>query len=142
MSKRFLSRLAVLSFVLSTSYASGETAIVVSSQSEIKSYDEQALSNLYLAKAKTMPNAGRTIPLDLNDTNPAKQAFHEAVTKKSLGQLRSYWSRMVFTGEASPPDIMASDQEMAEFVSRNPDTVGYVDISVVNEKLRVLRTLP
>ena len=128
--------------LLSVSVAKAEVALVVSVDSKLTTYDEHAISSLYLAKIKTLPEVGRIVPMDLPEDNPTKKAFYLGLMKKSPDQIRSYWSRLIFTGQSSPPEVMADDQEMAHFIHRNPDTIGYVDSSSVNDTLRVLHLFP
>ena len=99
--------------LLSVSVAKAEVALVVSVDSKLTTYDEHAISSLYLAKIKTLPEVGRIVPMDLPEDNPTKKAFYLGLMKKSPDQIRSYWSRLIFTGQSSPPEVMADDQEMA-----------------------------
>lgn len=57
---------------------------------------------------------------------------------KSANQLKAYWSKLVFTRKGNPPKEVKTDQEVITLVSANPDLIGYVDVSSVNDSIRVV----
>ena len=59
----------------------------------------------------------------------------------SESQLKSYWSKLVFTGKGQPPRDVQTDAEMIELVAGNPNIIGYVDISSVTDKVKVLTSI-
>ena len=117
--------------------AFGEVAVIVhpDNSATITSDD---LSKLYLGKTKKFSNGNSAVPLDLQEGTATRVAFLEATVGKSESQMKSYWSRLIFTGKGVPPKISESDQEVKELVSRNPDIIGYIDAGSVDDSVKVV----
>jgi ABC-type phosphate transport system substrate-binding protein len=49
---------------------------------------------------------------------------------------------MIFTGQGMPPRQVKNARDMVQQVKQNPDAVGYVQESDLQEGLRVLLRLP
>lgn len=106
------------------------------------SLTEKQISKIFLGKAKKFPGGVEAVPVDQAEGSAARTEFHENVTHKSSSQLKSYWSRIVFTGKGQPPKEVGSDAEVVSLVSRNPDMIGYVDSSAVNDSVKVVLKTP
>ncbi|NOH79453.1 hypothetical protein F0231_06825 [Vibrio sp. RE86] len=91
----------------------------------------------YLGK-KTKFNGGQVTVLELSDQNSEKADFHQAVTKKSLAQLESYWSKKLFTGKGTPPESVNSPEQLKAKVASGSNVIGYIDESLVDGSVKVL----
>ena len=60
------------------------------------------------------------------------------VARKNEGQINSHWTRMIFSGKASPMVIAGKDKDVLALVAKRPNTVGYIDASMVNDSVKVL----
>ncbi len=98
---------------------------------------EQA-SQLFSGRALKLPDGSKAQPLSLNEGAAARVEFNDKVLGKNEQQLRSYWSRMIFTGKAQPPRVLNSSAEMVRTVASTPGYVGYVDSKDVTDKVKVL----
>jgi hypothetical protein len=67
-----------------------------------------------------------------------RRLFSESVLGKTIREVDSYWQGQVFSGKASPPPILGSDQAVVDFVRRTTGAVGYVSSSANTEGVRVL----
>ena len=57
---------------------------------------------------------------------------------KSGSQLKSYWSKLVFTGKGTPPKVVANDAEVISLISANPNLIGYIDAAAVTGTVKVI----
>ena len=57
---------------------------------------------------------------------------------KSTAQVKAAWSRLVFSGKATPPKELASSAEVKKFVAANPDAIGYIEKSAVDSTVKVV----
>ncbi len=80
--------------------------------------------------------------LDMPEGSPQRQAFYQRATGKSSSQLKSYWARMIFTGQGMPPRQVKSVRDMVRTVQQDPHAVGYLQETEIQEGLRVLLRLP
>lgn len=106
------------------------------------SIDTKMASKLFLGKSKKFPGGEEAVPIEQADGSSARTEFHQNVTKKKSAQLKSYWSRIVFTGKGQPPKQVGSDAGMVSLISKNPNMIGYVDSSAVNDSVKVVLTAP
>lgn len=118
------------------------TAVIVSSSSPVKALSKDEAAALYLGKTSTLPAGGSAKLYDLADSNPQREKFYQAATGKSASQVKSVWSRLVFSGRAVPPKELGNDAAMVKAVAADPSAVGYVDSSAVNGSVRAVLQLP
>ncbi len=72
---------------------------------------------------------------------PARAAFYRRLVGKELADIGSYWARLVFSGQSSPP-FQAPDAAAAlELVATNPNAIAYVDRAAVDRRVRVVLEL-
>ncbi len=126
-----------LSLIVFSLSVFSETAVVVhpSNNATISNKD---IEKLYLGKLKKFPGGSTAIPLDRTEGSSIRVGFVENLVGKSESQMKSYWSRLVFSGKANPPQVVDSDNEVKEMVARNPDTIGYIDASAVDGSVKVV----
>lgn len=128
---------AVLTFAAGTVFA--EVAVVVHpSNDSAMSTDD--ISKLYLGKTKKFTNGQSAIALDRTEGSDLRVKFLDSAVGKDESQMKSYWSRLIFTGKGVPPKVVETDAEVKELVSRNPDTIGYIDSSSVDDTVKVIAT--
>lgn len=133
--KQFCSAL-IISLV--SALAIAETAVIVSASNGNTSIDKTAISKIFLGKTKSFPNGLQAIPVDQNDNSATRDAFNSNVLGKSGSQLKSYWSRLIFTGKGTPPKQAGNDADVKKYVAANPDSIGYIDASAVDGSVKVL----
>lgn len=96
------------------------------------------LENLYLAKTKSFPNGSSAVPLNLKESADTRSRFESEVVGRSEAQMKSYWSRLVFTGKAVPIRQVNSDEEMVKAVASDPSAIGYVSAASVNGSVKTV----
>lgn len=115
---------------------------VIAHPSNGASFDTKTVSKIFLGKSKKFPGGGSAVPIDQAQGTAARDEFHANVTRKKSAQLKSYWSRIVFTGKGQPPKEVASDTEVMALIAKNPNMIGYVNSSSVNASVKVILTAP
>jgi len=96
------------------------------------------VAKLFLGKSKSLPGGTKVIPINLESGNAVREEFNGTVLKKSDSQLKSYWSRLVFTGKAQPPKDVGSEADAIELVKNNPNMIGYVSSGAVVDGVKVI----
>lgn len=144
MISKFISRLCArtlftVGIISGSVFAQAEVDIIVhSSVSETATKED--LSRLYLGKTKSLAGGTTLEPINLQSGNPTRDEFNEKVLGKSDAQLKSHWSRLVFTGKAQPPKDVGSDAEAIELVKNNPNMIGYVSSGSAGGDVKVIAT--
>lgn len=96
------------------------------------------IANLYLAKTKSFPNGKNAIPLDRPEGSPSRVEFVSKVIDKDEAQMKSYWSRLIFTGKGVPPKVVETDAEIKDMVARNLDSIGFIDAAATDASVKVV----
>lgn len=122
--------------------AFAEMVVITSAKSAVKTLGKADVAALYLGKTTSVPGGGTARLFDLADANPGREKFYQAATGKSASQVKSVWSRLVFSGRAVPPKELASDAAVVKAVAADPDAIGYVDASAVDGSVRAVAKLP
>lgn len=98
--------------------------------------------DIYLGRVTTLPSAGKIVAVDQKDNTPAKTAFQEAVLKMNAGQVKAYWSKLIFSGQGVPPSVVGGNVEVRHWVASNPNGIGYIDKQALDSSVKVLLVVP
>ena len=126
------------SLTLAGAAASGQVAVVVNPKSPLASMTAEQVSGIFLGKSNTLPSGATALPTDLPDSVAAREIFYTKVTGKSTAQVKAAWSRLVFSGKATPPKELGSSADVKKFVASNPDAIGYIEKSAVDSSVKVV----
>ena len=129
---------AAAALSIASAGASAQVAVVVNPKSPLATMTADQVSGIFLGKSNTLPSGGTALPTDLPDSAPAHDLFYTKVTGKSSAQVKAAWSRLVFSGKATPPKELGSSAEVKKFVASNPDAIGYIEKSAVDSSVKVV----
>lgn len=120
--------------------ATADIVIVMANNAKLSSIDLKQANRVWLGKAKKI-NSEKIEPLEQSDSSTIHAEFHKLVTQKKPSELKSYWGRLIFSGKYFPPKVLQSDTEVKSWLSANPNSIGYIDASSVDDTVKVLMTL-
>ena len=115
-----------------------DVVVIVSAKSPITALTKDQVSDLFLGKVATFPDGGQAVPIEQPDSVAALDEFHSKVTGKTNVQIKSHWSRMVFTGKGSPPKEVPNSSEVKKLVAANPNMIGYVEKSALDGSVKAV----
>lgn len=117
--------------------AFAEVAVIVN-PANADAITKDDIQKIYLAKTKTFPGGKTAIPVDQAEGSPVRVEFVTKVIEKDEAQMKSYWSRLIFTGKGVPPKVAANDAEVKDMVARNPDVIGFIDAAAADATVKVV----
>ena len=129
--------LATLTLASCFSMVQAGSVVVVGSNSPIGASNENDVVKAFLGKKKDLGGVS-VVPIDQGEGNAARNDFYANVVKKSEAQLKSYWSRLIFTGKGQAPQVVGGDAEVKNMVATNPNIIGYIDESAVDGSVKVI----
>ncbi|BDG09484.1 type 2 periplasmic-binding domain-containing protein [Anaeromyxobacter paludicola] len=106
--------------------AQGAFQVVVHRDNPVTSLSRGTAASLFLKKATEWPGGQKVEPVDLREGAPVRDAFSEAVLRRSVASVRAYWTQSIFSGRAVPPPELEDDEAVVAFVARSPWAIGYV----------------
>ena len=119
--------------------AQADIVAVVSAESSITRLSTGQLADIFLGKVSRFPDGSLAVPVDLSDGSAERDQFYAKVTGKTPAQIKAYWSKIIFTGRGQPPKAVQNDSDMKKYVAANIDAIGYIDSTMVDNSVRVLR---
>ncbi|REL30900.1 substrate-binding domain-containing protein [Thalassotalea euphylliae] len=137
---KLLKSLTLCLCVSVSSLAAAETAIIVN-PANANAISDNDISRAFLGKLKKFSDGQSIEAVNTKANSDTRVAFEKMVLKKSPAQVKAYWSKRLFTGKGKPLQELASDAEVLNFVASTPNAIGYVDASVVNDTIKVIKTL-
>jgi len=131
--------LLVVAALLMPLPAAAGVAVIVHPSVSVDFLTTDQVVQLYLGRTGQLPDGTGVQPLDLGEGSAPRAEFIRKVLGKSEQQLRSYWSRLIFTGKAQPPRRMNNTAEVLRAVATTPGYIGYVDSGdATSTKIKVL----
>ena len=131
---------ALLLLMSTPSYAG--VAVIMGPDSSDSGLAKDDVRGVFLAKRSNLPSGQQAHPADQNTDASAYKTFIEAVLGKTESQLKNYWSRLVFSGKGTPPDSLASDQAVKDYVRSTVGGIGYIDSAAVDGSVKVVYSVP
>lgn len=136
--KLFKHSCSALLITIASSMSFAETSVIVSASNPNSTMDQTTVSKIFLGKAKSFPDGTQALPVDQDEGSKSRESFNTTVLGKSDSQLKSYWSRLIFTGKGTPPKQSGTDAEIKSLVANNPNIIGYIDSSAVDGTVKVV----
>ncbi|MCV2369252.1 type 2 periplasmic-binding domain-containing protein [Roseateles oligotrophus] len=123
---------------LAQAQSSGQVVVIVHPSIAIGNPRPDQIANLFLGKTDTLPGSPVLIPIDLPEDSGSRRQFYKAVANRDSAQIKAYWSRIMFTGRAQAPRVLASDAEVKKLVAENAGAIGYIQRSSLDDSVRIL----
>ena len=100
--------------------------VIVNAENRNVALDRELVADAFLKKTTRWPNGDVIKPVDLPGSSPVRERFSDAVLKRSVAAVKSYWQQMIFSGRDVPPIEVATDDEVIKFVGAHTGAIGYV----------------
>jgi ABC-type phosphate transport system substrate-binding protein len=118
--------------------AVAQVAVVVNPKSPATALSKDQAAALYLGRTSQLPGVGNAVLVDQAESNAVREQFYTKVADKSAAQVKAVWSRLSFSGKGTPPKELGSSAEVKKYLATNPDAVGYIEKSAVDDTVKVI----
>ncbi|MBV1873119.1 MAG: phosphate ABC transporter substrate-binding protein [Gammaproteobacteria bacterium] len=112
--------------------------VVVHPSNSLQAISKENLKRIYLSKKKKFSDGSLISPLDHPKDSETKKIFYKEVVGKSLSQVSSYWSRLIFSGKGIPPRVMRGDEEIKVWVASHSEGIGYINENNTDNSVKVI----
>jgi len=126
-------------FTLSTL---AEVNVIGHSSIKEEGLSQDMVTKLFLGKQDRLPSGKKAVVIDQEPGEDIRDEFYTKVVNKNSAQLKSYWSRLIFTGQGLPPKRVLDDDEVLELITDNPNLIGYVSGEADVSSVKVLFSMP
>ena len=118
--------------------AFAEVVVVVSAKSAATSLNAEQAADIFLGKSSTLPGGGAAVPVDQAEGSSVRDEFYNKAAGKSGAQLKAYWSKQIFTGKGRPPKDVGDNGAVKSLIAANPNMIGYIDKSAMDDSVKAL----
>ncbi|MEM8934744.1 MAG: hypothetical protein AAGE94_26345, partial [Acidobacteriota bacterium] len=96
----------------------------------VRSIDRVDLSAIFLKKVDQWADGTAVTLLEPLRESPTHETFAREVHGRSVRAIGAYWQRMIYAGQATPPEAL-EQHELLQRVASTPGAIGYVERDVV-----------
>ncbi|MDC2890543.1 hypothetical protein Q4575_12255 [Psychrosphaera sp. 1_MG-2023] len=129
-------KLLVMLTVFNSNALEQSLVVVVNTDNPTEQLSKRQLIDLYMGKYVAFPNGEKAQPID--GPSAMRHKFYYTLVNKNLSQINSYWSRVRFTGKATPPIGYNSMEFIQDYIANNKNAIAYIESSYVTENMKVV----
>lgn len=127
-------RLVFLSALLAGSVVHSADLVVIANPA-VGALTKDQVADLYLGKNQSLN------PVDLPESSPLYAEFYKKATGRDVAQVKSTWSRIVFSGKGQAPKQLPDAAAVKKAVAADPKGVGYIEKSAVDGTVKAVLPL-
>lgn len=116
--------------------------VIVHASNPHNSMTKQEISKLFLKKMKRWTKWKRKVrPVDQEENAVIRKTFSKVIHGRKVKSIKAYWQDQVFAGRGKPPYELSSDQDVMDYVAKNPGAIGYISASseITEKSIKVLQ---
>ena len=117
---------------------SADVVAVISTRNPVTSMSKSQVADIFLGKTVRFPDGTRAEPIDQAEGSSARAEFYATFTGKSPAQIKSHWTKIIFTGRGQPPVAVSTSAEVRRLIAANPRAIGYIERGAVDSTVKVL----
>jgi ABC-type phosphate transport system substrate-binding protein len=106
--------------------------VVVGAKSPASILSKEQVADAFMGR---MPGVE---PIDQTEGNPIREEFYPRALGKTASQVKSYWSKLFFSGKGTIPKEFPSSAEVKKALAGNPKAIGYIEKSAVDAGVKVV----
>jgi ABC-type phosphate transport system substrate-binding protein len=112
--------------------------VIVNPASGVDQLTRNEVIDIFLGRYRKLPSGRAALPIDVAESSTERERFYQLLVKKSPADMSSYWARLVFSGQTSPPFQVPDSKTAIELVQSNPNAIAYVDRASVGTGVKVV----
>ena len=118
-----------------------DIVLMTHADNTIESLSRKQIVDIYMGRRTKLPNGDPVIPIDLPESDPIKTEYYRIMINRSLAEVNAYWSRLYFTGKASPPRVIDTVSDIKGLVSSDRKLLAYIPESMVDKDVKIVYRL-
>lgn len=118
---------------MATSAQAGDIVVIGNPAAAALTKDQVA--DVFLGKSQA------ATPIDQAESAPIRAEFYKQATGRDMAQVKSTWSRLVFSGKAQAPKEVADSAAVKKAVAADPKAIGYVSKAAVDGSVKVIHSV-
>lgn len=100
--------------------------VIVKDSHKAISLSRKFVADVFLKKTTRWGDGSAIRPVDQRSRSAVRRRFSSRILSRSVAAVRTYWTRLVFTGRGVPPPELNGDEAVIRYVRKHPGAIGYV----------------
>lgn len=122
----------------STLRASNDFVVVGNLHAGIDKMSKDEVINVYMGRNRKLASGINAQPIDLESPLAEKANFYSVMVNKELPEISSYWARLMFSGQGSPPKQVMTTEQALEIVSNVKGAIAYIDRKKIDKRVKII----
>ncbi len=120
-----------------------DIVVIVNAHSPLTHLSRDEIAQVYTARMSLLADGTRPVALDLQNNPNIRNHFYANLLHTSSERFDAFWARLLFTGLATPPKLLSSQDQVVNEVLQNDHAIGFVtDDHVKSPNIHVLARWP
>jgi ABC-type phosphate transport system substrate-binding protein len=141
MRRRPLLLLALPALLAGALRAEPTLVIIVNPDSGVTSLSREQAESIFMGRQKRLPSGLLAVPVEQLIPPEARVRFYQYLVHRSVNQVRAYWARLYFSGEAQPPRQTRNSEETLAVIAANRGAIGFVEKGQADRRVRAVLEL-
>lgn len=116
--------------------------VVVNGANPVSSLTKEQVAKLFFKQVTAWNDGVKVLPVDQGETSQVRQVFSVVIHARSVGAVKAFWQRQIFSGRDVPPPEAPTDADVLTFVDTNRGAIGYVSASAPVRTAKVVKVVP
>lgn len=138
MMRRIRFVLMLLCLILPVQAMADDIVVVVNPKVGVAKLTRQEVIDIYMGRNRQFPSGVTALPLDLSHGVAERDRFYKLLTGKNISEINAYWARLIFSGRATPPTQVRSQEEAMLMVIDNRSAIAYAERSRVSSQVKIV----
>ena len=118
--------------------ATDDIVVVVNHSNDVSSLSKKEVIDIYMGRYLSFPNGASASPIDFPTRSVTKQQFYLLLVNQNEQEIKSYWSRLLFSGRAKPPTEADSAAGAIKLVEQKADAIAYIPRDKVTSEMKIV----
>ncbi|PLX92627.1 MAG: hypothetical protein C0620_09165 [Desulfuromonas sp.] len=115
--------------------------MIIHPDNPVETLSQRQVIDIFMGREVRFPNGATAIPVDQAPNSPVRERYYQQLIGKSIAQINAYWARLLFTGRATPPRVLGSNEAVMDTVLNNRDVIAYIDRADLTDQVKIIYTL-
>ena len=128
--------IAVLSAIAFPAMMPAAETFILNAKASAPALSDDDLKDLFLGRRTAWSDGSKVVVVVLRNG-----ASHDALLKllsKSSSQFTTGWKKLVFTGKGAMPEQVDNEDELVDFVAKNPGAIALIDASKLKDGVKAV----
>ncbi|WP_218310784.1 hypothetical protein [Alteromonas antoniana] len=112
--------------------------VVVNQASGVDTLTKKEVVDIFMGRYNRFPNGQVAYPVDLPQGSSGKSHFYMQLVNQSERKIQSYWSRLLFSGRAKPPEASESLPDVVNYVVSNEEAIAYLPRTLITSEMKIV----